>query len=326
MGLKQKSKSSFTAKRSIDNKNSGSVVKTVGGTVSLEGSWRYVFNSTFDIKDIVNSFIESQYRRVFTDIGGILYVLLVTNSDIEIEVIPSTSVVRTEFGEVKSFPDLSGKVPIALVRLEQDGSDDLGAIKDLTDDAIEIYNGYGNFTTRGLKGPAGMPGPEGEPGLPGVEGPEGPQGPQGPQGASGEEGVGIKGPAGICGEDGDTEYAKLIERSLKVDFEADPKTGSEPLYVEFRDLTQGSVIEWFWDFGDGSVSNEQNPTHLYEMSGIYDVSLRVRTSSGEAFELKPNYINVTSVYYIQDVTDPNKITWVDSVDDSLYTVQDSADI
>ncbi|MBU0489264.1 MAG: PKD domain-containing protein [Bacteroidetes bacterium] len=43
------------------------------------------------------------------------------------------------------------------------------------------------------------------------------------------------------------------------------------------DFTSTSVnaITWAWDFGDGSTSSFENPSHLYTASGIYTVSLTV---------------------------------------------------
>ncbi len=32
----------------------------------------------------------------------------------------------------------------------------------------------------------------------------------------------------------------------------------------FKDLSQGEVTTWKWDFGDGTTSVEQNPTHEYK--------------------------------------------------------------
>ena len=37
------------------------------------------------------------------------------------------------------------------------------------------------------------------------------------------------------------------------------------------------VIQWAWDFGDGSVDSVQAPTHLYASAGIYSVSLVATT-------------------------------------------------
>jgi hypothetical protein len=33
--------------------------------------------------------------------------------------------------------------------------------------------------------------------------------------------------------------------------------------VYFSDLSQGNPTAWFWDFGDGETSTEQNPVHFF---------------------------------------------------------------
>ena len=45
-----------------------------------------------------------------------------------------------------------------------------------------------------------------------------------------------------------------------------------------------------WDFGDGSTSDQRNPTHTYATAGEYDVSLTVTASSGSDKETKPEFI------------------------------------
>ena len=42
----------------------------------------------------------------------------------------------------------------------------------------------------------------------------------------------------------------------------------------------GSIVEWNWDFGDGSTSQEQHPTHHYRFTGTYTVNLTVRDNRG----------------------------------------------
>ena len=37
---------------------------------------------------------------------------------------------------------------------------------------------------------------------------------------------------------------------------------------------------YLWDFGDGSTSDEQNPTHIYDRARIYDVTLTVTDAGG----------------------------------------------
>ena len=52
--------------------------------------------------------------------------------------------------------------------------------------------------------------------------------------------------------------------------------GSSPLNVSFMDQSAGSPDSWLWTFGDGTSSDEQNPTHLYSYPGTYDVTLTVK--------------------------------------------------
>jgi hypothetical protein len=54
--------------------------------------------------------------------------------------------------------------------------------------------------------------------------------------------------------------------------------------VAFKDLSQGEITSWKWDFGDGTTSTEQNPTHQYPAKpgreGIYTVVLYITGPSG----------------------------------------------
>jgi len=61
--------------------------------------------------------------------------------------------------------------------------------------------------------------------------------------------------------------------AVSPDFTVNTNSGCEGLSVSFSDLTNSSPNTFFWDFGDGNNSTLQNPTHIFESSGIYDVSL-----------------------------------------------------
>lgn len=55
--------------------------------------------------------------------------------------------------------------------------------------------------------------------------------------------------------------------------------------VQFNDLSQGNVISWAWDFADpGSLTNNfsnlKNPTHVFQRTGDYLVTLRVENTNG----------------------------------------------
>lgn len=72
--------------------------------------------------------------------------------------------------------------------------------------------------------------------------------------------------------------------------------GCGPLVVNFTDssyIAQGSVIAWFWDFGDGKSSTLENPSHTYEASGTYNVTLTVTSNNGcENSITVPNIVTV----------------------------------
>jgi beta propeller repeat protein len=71
-----------------------------------------------------------------------------------------------------------------------------------------------------------------------------------------------------------------------------PVFGFAPLEVNFTDESSGSPSEWIWDFGDGSVSTEQNPNHTFVSGGSYKVTLSVNNSFGTDTIEKPNYVSV----------------------------------
>jgi PKD repeat protein len=55
----------------------------------------------------------------------------------------------------------------------------------------------------------------------------------------------------------------------------------------------GTVDQWSWDFGDGSNSTLQNPTHAYAAAGIYNVELTV-TDDDAATDSTTQSVTVTA--------------------------------
>jgi plastocyanin len=56
------------------------------------------------------------------------------------------------------------------------------------------------------------------------------------------------------------------------DFSFEPSAG-DPLTIDFSELTQGSVTNRLWGFGDGTTSTGFNPSHTYAEPGVYTVCL-----------------------------------------------------
>ncbi len=84
------------------------------------------------------------------------------------------------------------------------------------------------------------------------------------------------------------------------DFVAEPRSGTPPLTVEFNDTSSGGTgtpNSWLWDFGDGSTSTSQHPSHSYTVVGSYDVTLTVGTDDGESDSVtKTAFVLIGSVY------------------------------
>lgn len=82
--------------------------------------------------------------------------------------------------------------------------------------------------------------------------------------------------------------------TVTADFVGSPNAGTAPLTVEFTDTSTpaGEILSWSWEFGDGTSSSEQNPSHEYASVGTYAVSLTVTGSGGSDTETKSSYITV----------------------------------
>lgn len=76
------------------------------------------------------------------------------------------------------------------------------------------------------------------------------------------------------------------------DFSASKTTVAINETVSFSDESSFAPTSWAWDFGDGTTSTEQNPTHSYAEVGTYTVQLTVENENGSDTEIKENYITV----------------------------------
>lgn len=81
------------------------------------------------------------------------------------------------------------------------------------------------------------------------------------------------------------------------------------LSVDFTDASSdpdGSISTWSWDFGDGSSSTQQNPSHTYAVPGTYDVVLTVTDNEGASDalgrQITVNDGSGASEIYVSDLT------------------------
>ncbi|MFW6089823.1 MAG: PKD domain-containing protein, partial [Gemmatimonadota bacterium] len=87
----------------------------------------------------------------------------------------------------------------------------------------------------------------------------------------------------VTDDDGATDD---VSQTVTVDDDSDPPANEAPtadfsfsadgLTVDFTDESSdsdGSVVAWSWDFGDGGDSAAENPSHTYDDGGTYTVTL-----------------------------------------------------
>lgn len=88
---------------------------------------------------------------------------------------------------------------------------------------------------------------------------------------------------------------KLIRATMlpTASFGADLLEGSTPLGVSFTAMPLGPVANYLWDFGDGNTSTVVTPTHTYDTSGVYTVTLTISDDLNESHTVsKSEYITV----------------------------------
>jgi len=63
-------------------------------------------------------------------------------------------------------------------------------------------------------------------------------------------------------------------------FTFNPNGGYAPCSVQFTSSSINAV-DFIWDFGDGSTSIAENPTHIFDQPGTYTITLKVKNSDGQ---------------------------------------------
>lgn len=79
---------------------------------------------------------------------------------------------------------------------------------------------------------------------------------------------------------------------VKADFYAETVSGNAPLTVQFYDLSSNAT-SWSWDFGDGSTSTLQDPSHIYTSGGKFTVKLTASNSGSSDVLVSTNLISVS---------------------------------
>jgi PKD repeat protein len=69
-----------------------------------------------------------------------------------------------------------------------------------------------------------------------------------------------------------------------------------PGIYNFTDLSTGNPSAWMWNFGDGTTSTLQNPSHTYTTNGIYTVTLTISNFLTQCSSSVSHYVSVDSIW------------------------------
>ena len=88
-------------------------------------------------------------------------------------------------------------------------------------------------------------------------------------------------------------------------FSYSPLSPTDLDIIQFTDLSSdsdGYIVNWTWNFGDGNKSYEQNPQHQYVNDGTYLVTLVVRDDDGAMASITKEItvLPVPSIVYVDD--------------------------
>ena len=78
----------------------------------------------------------------------------------------------------------------------------------------------------------------------------------------------------------------VVTSALAAAFTWSPSSPTTNDTISFADQSTGGVSSWYWTFGDGTFSQQQNPTKKYTTAGTYSVMLSVTRGSETSYVSK----------------------------------------
>jgi len=99
-------------------------------------------------------------------------------------------------------------------------------------------------------------------------------------------------------------------------FSWDPLSPSTADLINFTDLsydTDGVIVNWSWDFGDGNISFNQNPLYSYADNGTYTINLTIQDDDGEI-----NFIS--KIIIITNIPPISNFTWNPTIPKTFQNV------
>ena len=88
-------------------------------------------------------------------------------------------------------------------------------------------------------------------------------------------------------------YSNVTNEPPVADFTwqpANPKAGDNVIFHSNSYDNDGTIVSYFWEFGDGKTSTAANPSHVYHEAGNYTVKLTVTDNYGATSYVEKNIV------------------------------------
>ncbi len=117
------------------------------------------------------------------------------------------------------------------------------------------------------------------------------------------------------------DSAVLVGTPPAANFDATPRDACAFTPIQFTDLSTGTITSWQWDFGDGGISFDQNPIHVYGDTGYFTVQLIVANNGCADTITFIDYIHtnppVAKFTFKNSCSNPYDIRFIDNSIDAL---------
>lgn len=108
----------------------------------------------------------------------------------------------------------------------------------------------------------------------------------------------------VAGSDSETkiDYIMVTPPPPVANFSANVTSGTAPLSVQFTDESTNTPTSWTWAYKNATTgwiqfATTQNPVFTFP-AGTYDINLTATNAAGSDDEIKPNYLTITNLPYI----------------------------
>ena len=108
---------------------------------------------------------------------------------------------------------------------------------------------------------------------------------------------------GSCPPSTDQVIITALLDPIVADFSSSPTISTADDSIHFKNLST-NAFSWNWDFGDNTSASIENPTHLYNDAGVFNVVLIVTNSQGCSDSIT-KIVTVEEGMYVPNIFTPN---------------------